>query len=123
MLLRTAVSAALASALMLAAASPAVAGAKKTMRVTQVSYDDLDLSTKKGERTLMDRVRHAATRVCYVSGARDPATMREFSDCHNAVFKAAKAEAKAVIEAARAGQALASGGAAGVITVRQAVSG
>ena len=120
MFVQSRISAILVPALLIAAGAPALAAPEKAPRTTSVAYNDLNLSTKKGERALMQRIRKAAARVCY-TGARDPVAAREFSECQSAVMSTAKAEAQAAIAAARSGQA--PSGSAGIITVRQSIAG
>ena len=74
---------------------PAQAGADEhgvQTLTTSVRYDDLDLSTNAGARTLYQRIVTAARRVCPDDQSRSPKLARAVRQCRAAVINEAVSE-------------------------------
>jgi UrcA family protein len=77
----------------LAGLPAAQAGGAATDRTSvAVRYDDLNLATDSGVRTLYARLRHAAERVCPDSAARDLARLQLARSCQAQAIDAAVAQ-------------------------------
>ena len=89
--------------LVAAAALPAAAhaGQDQAPRSVAVAYDDLDLNSEKGLRSLDRRIRHALNRVC---GSPKQGTLSERMDrwsCRNFAQSGATAQRSALLARAR----------------------
>ena len=110
--MKTMISLAIAAAAAIAA-SPATAendvqvNADGSYRIA-VSYDDLNLTTEAGKRTLHARVRGATKRVCgaQISNITEAVAA---SSCRNAINEAARPQIALAERAARAGIVVAEG--------------
>jgi len=106
--------AALAAALLaLVFATPSRAGSEDHGRqtlTTTVQYEDLDLSTMPGARTLYQRIVTAARRVCPADQSRSPKLAREIRECRAAAIDQAVggigSPQLAAVRAARLGTAV-----------------
>jgi len=87
-----------AAALTLAAASPALAGDTRQVRV---DFADLDLSTQVGQEALQHRVDRAIHRVCNPNGLRPLAeTARCFDEARTNVIASTEGQARAALATA-----------------------
>ena len=65
-------------------ASPATAGSHVETQSIEVTYDDLNLASKKGQQILQRRIRHAAEKVCATRARTTGSRIRDKAgaDCY-----------------------------------------
>ena len=86
-------------------AAPAIAGADKETSQSNVTYEDLDLSTEAGQKELNQRIANAARKACgvgrHTTGTR--LVTREQQRCVASAERQAKSALAPVIEEQRLG--------------------
>lgn len=92
--------AAMASLVTIGVATPAFAAGREPVSKI-VTYDDLDLSSRRGVERLETRVEMAAKSLCQVSLARDLRSIQAASDCVDAAM--ARADRDVALAVARQG--------------------